>query len=296
MICFDIGGSRVRAGRWDGATISPLGEAPTPADDYFALCSTLAQFVVLGGPGPVAMSLAGGVDPASGRLRSANIACLNGRVVADDIAVALGRKVHVTNDADCFTLAEATWGVGRGQDVVLGIILGTGVGGGLAVANRLVRGAGGYTGEWGHGPVVPDRALGRDLNLPVCGCGQRGCVETIGGARGLERLHLALAGERLRSEDIVARWRAGPCGASRSVELWLQLLSGPLALAVNLTGAGVVAVGGGLSGAVDLIAALDHAVRQKILRPSAEPVLRCGALGEMSGLIGAALSALADTR
>ena len=296
MICFDIGGSRLRAGRWDGATIAPLGEAPTPVNDYAAFCATLGKFVALGGAGPVALSLAGGVDPATGRLRSANIACLNGRVVADDLTAALGRSVHVSNDADCFTLAEATLGAGREQDVILGIILGTGVGGGLVVSKRLVRGAGGYAGEWGHGSVVPDRALGQDLNLPVCGCGQRGCVETIGGARGLERLHLALGGERLRSEDIVAGWRAGPGDARRSVDLWLQLLSGPLALAVNLTGAGVVVVGGGLSGAVDLIAALDHAVRQKILRRTTEPLLRCGVLGEMSGLIGAALSASADAR
>ncbi len=192
------------------------------------------------------------------------------------------------NDADCFALAEATQGAGRGKAAVFGVILGSGVGGGLVLGGRLVTGAGGYAGEWGHGPVI------RGDHAFACGCGQAGCVDTVGGARGLERLHRAETGETLGSEAIVAAWKAGEAAAGATLALWRDLVAGPLALVVNVTGADVVPVGGGLSRAQGLVAYLDEAVRVRILRRTTAPLLVPAECGPDAGLLGAAMAGQAE--
>ncbi|MEO6298168.1 MAG: ROK family protein, partial [Paracoccaceae bacterium] len=158
---------------------------------------------------------------------------------------------------------------------VFAVILGSGVGGGLVIDRRVVAGA----GEWGHGPVIRDPAF-------VCGCGQFGCLDTVGSARGLERLHLQLTGQTLASVQILARWVGGETMAA--VELWLDLVSGQLAMVVNVVGCTVVPVGGGLANVVPLIAALDQAVRARILRVTARPLVVPAQVSADAGLIGAA--------
>lgn len=280
ILCFDIGGSRIKAALADGSVLEPLGECATPAGDFGGFVAALAGFV-RPGVRHVSISVAGVVDPDTGRIKVANIPCLDGRCVAADLTAALGLPVLVLNDADCFALAEARRGAGLGHGSVFGIILGTGVGGGLVLQGRLVRGAGGYAGEWGHGPVVQHPAL-------ACGCGQVGCLDTVGGARGLERLALALEGVVMTSEAIVQGWRAGDAVAGRVVAAWLALVGGQLAMLVNVLGVTCVPVGGGLANAVDLIAALDGTVRAGILRRTDAPLVVPAVLGPDAGLIGAA--------
>lgn len=280
ILCFDIGGSRIKAALAVDGALQPLGESATPAGDFDAFVAALAAFL-RPEVRAVSISVAGVVDPATGRAKVANIPCLDGRAVAADLAAALAVPVRVLNDADCFALAEARRGAGRGHASVFGIILGTGVGGGLVLAGRLVLGAGGYAGEWGHGPVVQHPAL-------ACGCGQLGCLDTVGGARGLERLALALEGASMTSEAIVQGWRGGDPVAARVVAAWLALVSGQLAMLVNMLGVTSVPVGGGLAHATDLIAALDVAVRAGILRRTEAPLVVPAILGPDAGLIGAA--------
>ncbi|MGB8812492.1 MAG: ROK family protein, partial [Paracoccaceae bacterium] len=172
LVCFDIGGSRIKAALSEAAgQVTVLGDAPTPGADFAAFVAVLAGFVPVGAQG-VAISIAGCVDPEGGRLKIANIPCLDGRVIAADLAAALGVPVWIGNDADCFALAEAGSGAGVGHATVFGIILGTGVGGGLVMGGRIVTGPGGFAGEWGHGPVMNERPLGRDVPRLQCGCGQ----------------------------------------------------------------------------------------------------------------------------
>lgn len=268
IVAFDIGGTRIRAAR-EGA---PLGEVPTPTDDFAAFVAGLARFTP--GARGAAISIAGVVDRDSGRLRVANIPCLDGRPLAADLSAALGLSVLVLNDADCFALAEARQGAGRGARVVFGVILGTGVGGGIVIDGKVHEGAGGFAGEWGHGPVIAAPRL-------ACGCGQEGCLDTIGGARGIERLHQALTGETLTAPEVIATRPA-------TVEVWLDLVSGPLALVVNVLGADVVPVGGGLSNDRNLISRLDAAVRARILRRKAGPLVVAAECGADAGLVGAA--------
>jgi N-acetylglucosamine kinase len=273
IACFDIGGTAIRHAAFDGR-LGAVRSVPTPVDDFAVFTRALATLI--DGAESVAISLAGVVDPQDGRIQCANIPCLHGRTAAADLQAALGLPVWIANDADCFALAEARAGAGRGHANVFGIILGTGVGGGLVLDGRLIAGA----GEWGHGPVATPRF--------ACGCGQTGCLDTVGGARGMERLHAHLHGQQQASTAIVAAWLAGDADAARTIDLYVDLLAGPLAMLVNTLGATVLPVGGGLSNCAQLIALLDEAVRARILRRTEAPLLVPGQSGNESALLGAA--------
>lgn len=287
ILAFDIGGSRIRAAVWGGAGLHALGEVATPAgrtDDFVAAIKGFAVRNVKG----IAISIAGVVDPVTGVGKVANIPAIDGLALGPELERATGLPVLVLNDADCFALAEALRGAGRSVGSVFGVILGSGVGGGLVIGGCVVTGAGGYAGEWGHGPVI------RGAHAFACGCGQVGCVDTVGGARGLERLHLARTGDAGSAEAIVAAWIAGEAEAGGTMALWRELVAGPLAMAVNLVGADVVPVGGGLSRAAGLVRYLDEAVRVRILRRTAGPLLVPAECGADAGLLGAALAGAAE--
>lgn len=286
ITCFDIGGSAIKCAvaSADGQ-IGELQRVPTPARDFAAFSAAMRALIDAGGPSRgVAISIAGVVDPADGRIKCANIPCIDGRTLADELSAALGLPVWILNDADSFALAEAQAGAGRGHANVFGLILGTGVGGGLVIGGRLIGGPGGFAGEWGHGPVLAQSDF---MRFP-CGCGQTGCLDTVGGARGLERLHLALHSQTLDSRDIIAAWEAGDADAERTVACWTDLLCGPLAMLVNTVGASILPVGGGLANSAPLIARLDRAVRAAILRKTDTPIIVPGQSGAEPGLIGAA--------
>ena len=292
IACFDIGGSAIKYARASSADqLGALRRVPTPTTDFAAFVAVMADLIGADGAvDGIAIALAGVIDPAHGRIQCANIPCLHGRTLAADLAAALGRPVWIANDADCFALAEARAGAGRGHGNVFGLILGTGVGGGLVLDGRLLAGAGGFAGEWGHGPVAAHFAGTPPVPIPrfPCGCGQVGCLDTVGGARGLERLHQVLHGQRHTSTAIVADWLAGKTDAARTVDCYIDLLAGPLAMLVNTLGASVLPVGGGLSNCVPLVAQLDQAVRARMLRRTDRPLIVPGQAGAEPGLLGAA--------
>ncbi len=287
ILAFDIGGSRIRAATWDGA-LTPLGEVATPTADRTAFVEAITSLAQGRGAMGIAISIAGIVDPQSGVGKVANIPAIDGLALGPALQAAIGVPVLILNDADCFALAEARLGAGRGHGSVFGVILGTGVGGGLVIGGRVVTGAGGFAGEWGHGPVI------RGDHAVACGCGQMGCIDAIGGARGVERLHLALTGEVAPSEAIVARWQAADVVAAATMALWCDLLSGPLAMVLNVLGAGIVPVGGGLSRAPGVVELLDTAVRARVLRATDAPLLVRAICGADAGLLGAALAGEAE--
>ncbi len=292
ITCFDIGGSAIKCAvaAADGQ-IGLLQRVPTPAHDFDAFTAAMRELIAAGGAARgVAISIAGVIDPASGRIKCANIPCIDGRTLAADLTAALGLPVWIINDADSFALAEAQAGAGRGHANVFGLILGTGVGGGLVYGGRLVGGPGGFAGEWGHGPVAAQFAGTPPQAIPrfPCGCGQTGCIDTVGGARGLERLHQHLHGQQLDSRAIIDAWQAGDASAERTIDCFVDLLKGPLAMLVNTVGASILPVGGGLANSAPLIARLDEAVRAAILRKTGTPIIVPGQSGAEPGLIGAA--------
>jgi N-acetylglucosamine kinase len=298
--CFDIGGSAIKSARAIAPDdILPLSRVPTPLDDFDAFVTALSGLIDQSGVPDrtgIAISITGVVDPDTGRIKCANIPCVDGRTLSADLAARLGRPVLIANDADCFALAEAGAGAGRGHRVVFGAILGTGVGGGLVIDGRLVTGAGGFAGEWGHGPVAATSAGTPPVPIPRfrCGCGLSGCVDTVGAARGIERLHQHLHGTALSSTEIIGRWEAGDIAADRTVDCFVDLLAGPLALVLNVVGASIVPVGGGLSNSTRLLARIDTAVRARILRTATSAIVVPGQCRIEPGLIGAGILGLAE--
>lgn len=299
ILVADIGGSNIRLGRYrQGDDCELLASLPTPANDWPAFLAALdaAARPFVQEASALSISIAGVVVPETGEVIASNLPCLRGHALAAELEARLGLPVVVTNDADCAALAEAHVGAGVGHGVVFCAILGTGVGGGLVVDGKLVRGAGGLTGEWGHAPIMNEALVktgdGREVRVPRfrCGCGLSGCADTIGGARGLERLHTFLHQRELSSHQILEAWSMGDAPAMATVDAYLELLSGPLAMAVNLTGASVVPVFGGLGRNAALIAALDAAVRRQILRRSEQPLVIPSRLSDQAGLVGAAFA------
>lgn len=287
ILCFDIGGSRIKAANAMAGQITPVGDTPTPATDFTAFLAALRRFVSPEHTA-VAISIAGVVDPDDQRIRVANIPCADGRALAADIEAALGLPTLILNDADCFALAESRQGAGKGHRNVFGIILGTGVGGVLVIDGKLVSGPGGYAGEWGHGPVAKTEVAGVTLPEFPCGCGLTGCIDAVGSARGIEKLHRMLHGPVLSSHEILSAWQAANPAATQTVTVWTALVAPPLAMVVNTVGASIVPVGGGLSNVPALIDTLDRAVRSMILRRTDRPLVVPAQCRIEPGLIGAA--------
>lgn len=286
LACFDIGGSHIRAALSAGpGRLEPHAVTKTPGDDYAAFRRAIAGLLPAARPrlSGVALSVTG-VMTEDGRMHCANIPCLDGQVLAADLAADLGLTVTVTNDADAFALGEALAGAGLGHRVVFAVILGSGIGGALVIDGRLVAGA----GEWGHGTILATAAGRPPRAVPhvACGCGRSGCVNTVGGARGLERLHRLIAGADLASHEILAAWRRGEADAT--IDAWLDLVAPPLAYALNITGATIAPVGGGLAGAEDLVDALDRATRDLTLARHRHNVLVPSADSDRAAMTGAA--------
>lgn len=295
-LCADIGGSFVEMGIVDErGDIRDRQRTPTPVTDWPALVGIFQTALVrhadlLDADAPVSIALAGVVDPTTGAIVSSNIASIHGRPFGDDLSAALGRPVSIINDADAFALAEAALGAGRGHRRVFGIILGTGVGGGLIEERSVVVDAHGIGGEWGHGEVLVDSPIAPG-SVPVfeCGCGRTGCLDTIGGARGMERLHVFLHGTNSTSIEITSGWIDGDPACTATIDYYTRLLAGPIAMFLNSFPATIVPVGGGLANCAPLIDLLDQRVRIGMLTRPPEPVVVRTELLDRAGLLGAAL-------
>lgn len=299
VFCADIGGSYIKFGLSpQQGEVNELARVATPTQSWEEFVLAMQMLLAEHGAGhpqdtPLAISTAGLVSPQSGEVMATNIPGFAGHNLAAELSQALKRRVSVANDADCFALAEAHVGAGLGLPIVVGIILGTGVGGGMVFNGQLVRGHGGVTGEWGHGAITRTELLldNRRVEIPrlPCGCGQTGCLDMLGGARGIERLHLHLHQQSLTSQQIISDWQDGNALAALTIEGWVQLVSEPLTLLVNIIGATKVVAGGGLATVPRLIAALDQRVRESTLHAYAQPLVVPGKFVSQGGLVGASV-------
>jgi fructokinase len=196
--------------------------------------------------------------------------------------------VHLENDANCFALAEALLGAGRGHEMVFGVILGTGIGGGLVVGGRLWRGPQDIAGEWGHHVLDPAG--------PACYCGARGCVETMLCGPALEAAHVAAGGPPCDAAAVAVRAAAGDERAARVLERWLDRFGRGIANVVNILDPSVVVLGGGLSNIAALYARGRDAVARHVFNDElTTPIVQNG-LGDSAGVIGAALLTVGSGR
>jgi fructokinase len=192
----DLGGTKIEIIALPMTGVLLRHRIATPDEDYRAILGVIAGLVrdceaKLGQAGTVGIGTPGSISRATGLLRGSNSVCLNGKPIRADLEALLGRKLEITNDANCFALSEATDGGGAGAEVVFGVILGTGVGSGIIVRGQVLTGPNAIAGEWGHNPLP----WLRDEERPGhrCFCGQQGCIETFLSGPGLERDHLAIA-------------------------------------------------------------------------------------------------------
>ncbi|WP_246128849.1 ROK family protein, partial [Zoogloea oleivorans] len=203
-IGIDLGGTKIEIIALDTAgTTLARRRVATPQGDYAGTLATVAGLVSgveseLGQRGTLGIGTPGALSRVSGRIKNANSTCLNGQPLLDDLQALLGREVRIANDANCLALSEASDGAAAGAEVVFGVILGTGVGGGIVVRGQVLDGPNGIAGEWGHNPLpLP---AGADLPLPACYCGRFGCVETYLSGPGLAADHARMSGATLAPE------------------------------------------------------------------------------------------------
>lgn len=299
VLCLDIGGSFIKSAVSAAAGhISETRQCPIPTGSWADFSGAVAHIVAdyadaLAPNSPVALSCAGVVDIATDRILASNVPPFQGVSITQTLGAMLQRPVVMANDADCFTLAEASYGAAKDLPVVLGIILGSGIGGGIAIAGNIHYGSQGISAEWGHGPIVQTtiQIAGQPVTVPrlSCGCGQRGCLDTLGGARGMERLHRVLSGHSQDSRDIVASGLAGDESQAFTLAVWVELVSEPLAHAVNILGPHKIVAGGGLATEAKLLGLLDKAVRRKVLLNTTQPLIVAGQYTRDGGLMGASV-------
>jgi fructokinase len=263
----------------------------TPQGDYRATLETVGQLVdaaecELGQRGTVGIGIPGTESLVSGLIKNANSTCLIGQPLRHDLQQRLQRDIRLANDANCFALSEAVDGSGCGAEIVFGVILGTGVGGGIVIRQQVLTGANAIAGEWGHNPLpLPD---GDDLPLPACYCGRHGCIETYLSGPALSADHWRHSGQTLSAEQIAACAEAGDATCEATLQRYEARLGRALAGVINILDPQVIVLGGGLSNMQRLYRNLpeccgrhvfSHQIYTKIVPPKH---------GDSSGVRGAA--------
>jgi fructokinase len=289
----DLGGTKIETLALDGQGIARGGfRRASPREDYQATLTTIAEMVAEterqagGGPGRVGIGMPGTISPATGLVKNANSTWLNGRPFHEDLARALGRPLRLANDANCFAISEATDGAGAGAAIVFGVILGTGVGGGIVIGGQLLGGADGIAGEWGHNPLPWPRDDERPG--PGCYCGRAGCIETWLSGPGLSRDHAAHGGEEMAAVDIVAAAAAGTAAAEASLARYEGRLGRALAHVVNILDPHAIVLGGGMSKIARLYDRLPGLLAPYVFSDRVATRILAPRHGDASGVRGAA--------
>ncbi|MEO8605537.1 MAG: ROK family protein [bacterium] len=287
-IGIDLGGTKIEGVALDDAGHQLLRErVPTEQARGYAhiveAVGGLADRLLALAPDCAAVGVGtpGAISSRSGRMKNSNTLCLNDQDLPGDLARRIGRQVRVENDANCFALAEALSGAGEGARVVFGVILGTGVGGGLVVDGRLWSGPQHIAGEWGHHAI--------DQLGPDCYCGQRGCVETLIAGPAVERRYRAAGGGGAATMDtIVSRARAGERLAREVFDQFLDRFGRAMANLINILDPDVIVLGGGLSNIDELYDAGRAAVARYVFNDELRTPIRRNRHGDSAGVLGAA--------
>ncbi|MBT4161048.1 MAG: ROK family protein [Gammaproteobacteria bacterium] len=283
----DLGGTKI-----EGVLISPDGKiisrfrVPTPTGDYAATLDAVDRLIreLTDDPDmPIGIGTPGSISRISPLMRNANSTCLNDKPLLEDLENKLARPVRIANDADCFTLSEASDGAAAGSSVVFGVILGTGVGGGICINGNLLSGVNGIAGEWGHIPL-PD-SPGQDRS---CFCGRVNCVETWLSGPGLARTYELMSGSKKSAEEIADLASKGNMTATNTLDEYCSRLAGALAIVVNIVDPDTIVLGGGLSNIDLLYDLLPVRLAPHVFSDHVETRIVKARHGDSSGVRGAA--------
>ena len=328
----DLGGTKIEAVLMDRQSqIVQRARVPTPQGDYAqtleTLCGLVRQLEHSAGQAGLRVGIAhpGSISPSSGRMRNSSSVCLNGRTLKPDLEARLQREVRMANDADCLAMSEASDGAAAGADNVFAVVLGTGVGGGIAINRQLLRGGNGIAGEWGHNPMpwprpewgeVPGFASaareaprrpamdgragfpGEGQSIAMdglttrssgnCWCGRHGCIETWLSGPALARDHAQAGGDSLSAEVIVQRAEASDEKASAALARYEDRLARALAHIINVLDPQVIVLGGGVSRVKRLYRHVPALWDEWVFADRVETRLVPALHGDSSGVRGAA--------
>jgi len=290
-IGIDLGGSKI-----EGIALAPDGRelarrrVPTPRSYEGTLRAIQDLVAVLeretGAQGTVGMGIPGTISPRTGLVKNANSTWLMEHPLDHDLTDLLRRPVRLANDANCFALCEATDGAGAGAASVFGVILGTGVGGGIVLEGHVLEGAERIAGEWGHNPLP----WPRDDERPgaLCYCGKHGCIETFLSGPGMERDHRDATGERRTTYQIVDLLKMHDPGARGAMDRYVDRLARSLATVIDILDPHVIVLGGGMSNLPDLAPRVQDAVGPYVFGGDTAARIVLNAHGDSSGVRGAA--------
>ncbi|MGO9007450.1 MAG: ROK family protein [Beijerinckiaceae bacterium] len=288
----DLGGTKIEAIALDdgGATLTRRRVA-TPVGDYAATLTSVAELIKtierdLSRKGSVGIGCPGALSPRTGLIKNANSTVLNGKPLDKDLCRILDRPIRLENDANCFALSEAVDGAGRHENLVFGIILGTGVGGGLVVDKAVIRGRNRITGEWGHNPLPWPKS--GEWPGPQCYCGKTGCIETFLSGTGLSRDYEGLAGQNLSAAEISLAASMGDAAALQCLALYQDRLARALAAMINIVDPDAIVLGGGLSNIENLYGDLGANIERYVFTDAIDTKIYRAVHGDSSGVRGAA--------
>ena len=291
-IGIDLGGSKIELIALDVTGRELLRfRRPTPAGDYRATVDLIGSMVAeaeadLALKVTVGIGTPGAISLKSGLMKNCNSTCLNGQLLKEDVERLLGRKVQMSNDANCFTLSEAMDGAAAGAGLVFGVILGTGVGGGIVVNGNVINGVNSIAGEWGHNPLPTPRS--DELPGPACYCGSTGCIETWLSGPGMSADYLRAGGEQLSAQQIVLQAEQGDTLCRESVSRYCDRLARALAGVINILDPDVIVLGGGMSNIKQLYNEVPQLWDSYIFSDEVRTLLLPPKYGDSSGVRGAA--------
>lgn len=287
----DLGGTKIEAIALEGGRELLRRRVATPREDYPATLRAIAGLVLgiegeLQRSGSVGIGMPGALSAKTGLVKNANSTWLNGRPLDADLHALLERPLRFANDANCFSLSEATDGAAAGAACVFGVILGTGVGGGVVVHGRVLTGPNAVAGEWGHNALPwpeDDERPG-----PACYCGRFGCIETFLSGPGLTLDHASVTGERLEAAEIARRAGQGDAACEATLARYEGRVARSLASVVNLLDPDVIVLGGGLSRMERLYANVPRLWSSFVFSDRVDTALVSPRHGDSSGVRGAA--------
>lgn len=288
----DLGGTKTEI-----IALAPSGEeiyrqrADTPRGDYMEILNNIKSLVdaaeqEVGQRGSIGIGIPGALSRETGQARNANTTELNGRPLRSDLETLLGTPVRVANDANCFALSEATDGAGASHSVVFGIILGTGVGGGIVVNGTILTGPNSVAGEWGHNPLP--WANQNERPGPDCYCGKKGCIETFISGPGVSRSHDAIGANGPTARQIAQMAEQGDAAALQTLASFERRLAKSLASVINVLDPDIIVCGGGLSNLDRIYENLPHLLQQYCFSDNIETPFVKAKYGDSSGVRGAA--------
>ena len=287
----DLGGTKIEVIALDQSGAELFRRRVETPRDYAGTLQATKTLIELadahtGNRGSVGIGIPGTISPVTGLVKNANSTWLIGHALDKDLEQLLGRPVRLMNDANCFALSEAIDGAGKDAKVVFGVILGTGVGGGIAVNRQVLEGAQKICGEWGHNPLP--RLTDRERPGPPCYCGRHACIETFLSGPGMRRDHEAVTGVALSTHEIVARANTGDEPALATLDRYVERLGRALATVINVLDPNVVVLGGGMSKLPDLAGRAQTAIQPHVFTDAVTTHVLLNQHGDSSGVRGAA--------